>query len=83
MALKNIQAKSLLFCVSEVEEGLDPCPSVVGFLSRFLKICFWLHWVFIAAHRLSLAVPAEGYSLVGIHGLLIAVASLFVEHGLQ
>ena len=42
----------------------------------FLKlfVYFWLCWVFIAERRLS---------LVAAHGLLIAVASLFAEHGLQ
>ena len=35
---------------------------------------FWPHWVFIAA---------RGLSLVAAHGLLVAVASLVVEHGLQ
>ena len=32
-------------------------------------------WVFVAAHGLSLVVGSGGYSLVGIRGLLIAVAS--------
>ena len=31
----------------------------------------------------SLAVASGGYSLVAVHGLLIAVASLAVEHRLQ
>ena len=39
----------------------------------FLFIYFWLRWVFVAAHRLS---------LVAVHRLLIAEASL-VEHKLQ
>ena len=43
---------------------------------------FWLPWVFIAACRLSLAAMGRAYSLVAMHGLLIAVASLVVEHGL-
>ena len=34
---------------------------------------FWLCWVFVAA---------RGLSLVAVHGLLIAVASLVAEHGL-
>ena len=38
-----------------------------------LFIYFWLRWVFVAAH---------GLSLVAVSGLLIAVASLVVEHGL-
>ena len=42
-----------------------------------LFIFSWLHWVFIAACRLSLVA---GYSVV-VLGLLTAVASLIVEHG--
>jgi len=38
------------------------------------------HWVFVAVQGLSLVVENGGYSLVGVHGLLIAVAFLFVEH---
>ena len=45
---------------------------------KFLKIFiyFWLHWVFVAVHRLSLLVVSGGY----MSGLLIAVTSLSVEH---
>ena len=32
---------------------------------------------------LSLVAASKGYSLVAVHGLLIDVASLVVEHGLQ
>ena len=41
-----------------------------------------LHWVFVAAGRLSLVVASGGYPLVAIHRLLIAVASLVAERGL-
>ena len=53
-----------------------------GFFFNFLKnkfiyfiyfLNFWLRWVFVAARGLSLVVA---------HGLLIAVASLVVEHRL-
>ena len=44
---------------------------------------FWLCWVFLAAHGLSLVVESRGCSLVVVRGLLIAVASLVAEHGLQ
>ena len=44
---------------------------------------FWLCWVRVAAQGLSLAVGRGDYSLVAVHGLLIAVASLFVVQGLQ
>ena len=34
-------------------------------------------------HRLSQVAANWGYSLVAVHGLLIVLASLVVEHGLQ
>ena len=40
-----------------------------------LFIYFWLHWVFVATHGLSLLVESKSYPLVAVHGLLIAVAS--------
>ena len=53
------------------------------FLDLFYLFIFYfcLHWVFVAACRLSLVAASGGYS-VAVHGLLIAVASLVVEHGL-
>ena len=39
-------------------------------------------WVFVATHGLSLLVASGGYSLAVLHGILIAVASLVMEHGL-
>ena len=53
------------------------------FLNKFiLFIYFWLHWVFVAAHRLSLVV-VSGLLFVAVHGLLIAVLLLLsAEHGL-
>ena len=49
----------------------------------FLKllIYFCLHWVFVAALRLSLVVESGGSSLVVGHGLLITVP-LVAGHGL-
>ena len=44
-------------------------------------IIIWLFWVFVAVHGLSLVVESGGYFLV-VHGLLTAVASLIVKHGL-
>ena len=43
---------------------------------------FWLGWVFISVHGLSLAVMSGGYFLVSLLGLLPAVASPVAEHGL-
>ena len=44
------------------------------------KSCLWLHRISVAAHRLSLAAASRDYSLVVVHRLLVAVASLAVEH---
>ena len=68
-----------------------PCAiqqDLVGYPFYFLKlfIYFWLFWVFVAAHRLSLVVMSRGYSLLGLLKLLVAVASLVAErrvHRLQ
>ena len=42
---------------------------------------FWLCWVFIAAHGLSLVEASRGYPSV-VCRLLIVVASLAAQHGL-
>ena len=47
----------------------------------YFIIYFWLHWVFIAAHGLSVVAASRGYSVV-VCGLLIAMASLVEEHQL-
>ena len=54
-------------------------------LSDFFKKLFiylWPHWVFTAAHRLSLVAASGSYSLAAVHEILIAVASLVAEHRL-
>ena len=43
----------------------------------------WLHCVFGAVCRLSLVGARRGYSSVAVPGLLIVVASLVAELGLQ
>ena len=40
---------------------------------KYLFLYLWLHWVFVAA----------GLLFVAAHGLLIAVASLVAEHGVE
>ena len=55
----------------------------LSLLKKFhLFTCLWLHWVLVAVLWLSLIAASRGYSLVVVHGLLTAVASLVVEHGL-
>ena len=58
------------------------CESPV-FLKNIYYFYFWLCWVFITACRLSLAAANRGCSLVAVYGLLIAGASLVVEHRLS
>ena len=37
-------------------------PSFIFFFKFILFIYFWLHWVFVAVHGLSLVVASGGYS---------------------
>ena len=43
---------------------------------------FWLYRAFVAVHGLSLLVESRSYSLVVVLKLVIAAASLAVEHKL-
>ena len=54
---------------------------LVAFFKKLFNYYFWLCWVFVAAHRLSLVVASGGYSLAVLYRLL-AVASLVAELGL-
>lgn len=56
--------------------------NVSAFFFFFFKFS-WQCWVFIAAHRFSPVAVSEGYSLVAVCRLLIAVASLVAEHRLK
>ena len=57
---------------------------VSGFILFFIlfnSLYFWLCWVFIAARAFS-SCGEWGLLFAVVRGLLIAVASLVVEHGL-
>ena len=65
-----------LLSVLWVYTNMFNCRLIWLFYFQFLKIfiyLFWLCWVFVAVH---------GLSLVAAPGLLIAVASLVAEHRL-
>ena len=51
-------------------------------LNIILFVYFWLCWVFIAGHGLSLVAASRGCFLVVMCGLLTAAASLVAEYGL-
>ena len=51
------------------------------FVFKYNLFIFWLCWVFIAG--LSLVSANGGYSLVVVHGLLVAAVSLVAEHRLS
>ena len=69
-------AKACLIWNGMEVESLSPS---AGFQTVFCIIYFWLGWVFVAVCGLSLV--ALGPLFVVMPGLLIAVASLVVEHG--
>jgi len=50
---------------------------------NYYFIYFWLLWVFVAVRGLSLVAMSRGYSLVAVRRLLITLASLVVELGLE
>ena len=50
-------------------------------LSTVLFMYFWLCWVFVTAHGLSLVMESRGSSLVLVCRLLTVVASLVLEQG--
>ena len=56
--------------------------SISTFFKINLFIYFWLHWDFVAVCRLFSSCSERGH-FVAVHGLLIAVASLVAEHGLE
>ena len=55
--------------------------SIKNFFFKFM--CLWLLWVFTAVLGLSLAAVSGGLLFIVVHSLLIAVAPLVAEHGLQ
>ena len=48
----------------------------------YLFTDFWLHWVFIAVHRLSLVAASGGYSSLWCVGFLLRWLLFVVEHGI-
>ena len=50
--------------------------------AEFFNIYYWLGWVFLAAHQLSLVVVGRGCPLVLVLGLFIVVAFVVAEHRL-
>ena len=49
----------------------------------FCLFIYWLPYIFVAVCGLSPVVASMGCSLVAVHRLLIAMASLVVKRGLQ
>ena len=71
----------LLVSHNESEDIFSFFLSLSFFLS-YLFVCLfvWLRWVFVAARGLSLNCGERGLLFVAVCRLLIAVASLVVEH---
>ena len=64
----------------DIKRELDDCVFSLVFVILVIDV-FWLCWLFIAGHSLSLVVEV-GAALVVVCTLLIAVTSLVAEHGL-
>ena len=59
------------------------CPvAFLQFLKNLLFLCFWLCWVFTAAHGLPLVEVSRELVFTVVWGLLIRVPSHVAEHGL-
>ena len=56
---------------------------ILLYLIHNFPYSFWLCWIFIAAWASSVVAVSRGDLLVGVLWLLIVVASLVVECGLQ
>ena len=54
--------------------------NVVYFICLF--VYFWLHWVFVAAHRAFSSCGERRLLITAVRRLLVVVASLVKEHGL-
>ena len=72
---------------SSVHDSLSTSSPLTFFLKKvnlysFMFNYFWLHWVFITLHGLSLVAVSRGYSLFAVYGLLFSMASLVAEHRL-
>ena len=50
--------------------------------TNFYAFYFWLYWLFVTVHELSLVAVSGGYSLVVVHELLTMVTSLMVKYRL-
>ena len=78
----SFQGKPLTTMISELSRENKKfgklVPSLPAFL-RTLSVClfiYWLCWVFVAAHRLSLVAETEGYSSLWYTGLGTGFSSL-------
>ena len=76
--LLRLRGKDCGFCLVHPLSSLLP-----HFILFFLFFIFLAVLVFVAACRLFLSCGERGLLFVAVHGLLIAVASLAAEHGLQ
>ena len=66
--------------------SLAPLALVPLYLLFFFSNCTDLFLAMLGLHHytgFSLAAASRGYSLAGVHGVLIAVASLDAEHGVR
>ena len=76
---QRLQCQDLGLTPGQLTKSLEVMQHSIGFF-----FYFWLCWLFLAACGLFSSCRESGvYSLVMLFRLLIAVASLVADHGLQ
>ena len=83
--VKGIPLKTINEALDNGKVSVQP-QTLQGFFFFLFSFFFWLHWVFVAAHRLSLVVASGGYSSLRCAGfsqrwLLIAEHAGFSSCG--
>ena len=73
--MSSCPSECLSLCHSD-QGAPGPSPLVVLFIVIILFVYFWLLCVFVALRGLSLVAVNRGFSLVVVHGLLVAEAPL-------
>ena len=60
--ITNTEIKCITTKDGRREIKIHCCKVLFIYLFVYLFIYFWLHWVFVAAYRLSLVAASRGYS---------------------
>ena len=62
MCVRQSKQNVLISGFGVCERGIKADVKVFLFFHKFIYLFFWLHWVFVAAHGLSLVAASRSYS---------------------